>query len=152
MTDITEQQRRDAIAQVATVPVANGSRTLQQVIAERYGTHLSLGEVLQQISSEVQAMADGDVTKLRELLAMQTLVLDQVFNLCVERGVKQHSPKAMQTLLNTALRAQGMSRLSIESMAQLATVGSPADKPVQRRGRVTPVGHKTKQLSAVGEN
>lgn len=148
-----QQAHRDAVLQVATTPVANGSRTLQQVIAERYGTQLSLGEVLQRVNEEVRAMAGGDTAALRELLAMQTLVLDQVFQSCVERGIKQRDPRHMQALMNTALRAQGMSRQSVEAIAHLARQPGlrPAEVPANGAGRrVEPVGQRTKRLAQGG--
>lgn len=148
-----QQAHRDAVLQVATTPMANGSRTLQQAIAERYGTQLSLGEVLQRVNEEVRAMASGDTTALRELLAMQTLVLDQVFQHCVERGIKQRDPRHTQSLLNTALRAQGMSRQSVEAIAQLSRHGGPKaveDTSPGTGRRVEPVGQRTKRLAQGG--
>lgn len=150
-TNDEQQAHRDAVLQVATTPLANGSRTLQQTIAERYGTKLSLGEVLTRITEEVRAMAGGDTVALRELLAMQTLVLDQVFQYCVERGVKQRDPRHTQSLLNTALRAQGMSRQSVETIATLARLDTPKPAAVPHTNRgVEPVGQRTKRLANQG--
>ncbi|MCP4528550.1 MAG: hypothetical protein GY833_21945 [Aestuariibacter sp.] len=124
----TNDQFTKAAIQLSTSSVANGSKTVQALIAKRYGANASLGDVLSQVTAEIKGLKD-DPEKLKEVLATQSLVLDQVFQLCVEQGLQQNNPKAFSTMMTVALRAQNASRQTMESMADIAEKAKPKAKP-----------------------
>lgn len=123
MTDTKHDQgTRKAVAQVATSPVANSSKTIQAVIAQRYGTNLTLGEILSHISEEVSQLTEPNSEQAKQLVAAQALVLDQVFHHCVDRGLRSNDLRAMRVMVDTGLRAQRSSLRSLEVMARLSAV------------------------------
>lgn len=123
----TNDKFAKAAVQMSTSSVANGSKTVQALVAKRYGANASLGDVLAQVTEEIKSLKD-DPDKMKEVLATQSLVLDQVFQLCVEQGLKQNSPKAFNTMLNVALRAQNASRQTLESLSSTVKA-KPSVKP-----------------------
>lgn len=135
MTQLTQEQaqvRDQAVLEVATAPLANGSKTLQTLIHERYGTKLGLGQVLSKVTDDVQSVVDGDPTKLREILSTQTLVLDQIFQHYAEQSVKQRSLKGMTALMGIALRAQVMSRQTAHAITDLPVASHAKPKKPAR--------------------
>jgi hypothetical protein len=142
LTTEQQQQRNDAILQVSTTPLASGAKTLQTLIGERFGAKVGLGDVLLKVQEDIQSVVDGDPEKLREMLAMQTLVLDQIFQHCAEQGVRQQNPKAMLTMMNMALRAQGMSRQTAQTIVQL-----PLSQRSGGKKRVESTATKAKHLT-----
>ncbi len=115
----TNDKFAKAALQMSTSSVANGSKTVQALVAKRYGANASLGDVLSQVTEEIKGLKDNP-DKLKEVLATQTLVLDQVFQLCVEQGLKQNTPKGFNTMLTVALRAQNASRQTMETLSSIS--------------------------------
>lgn len=116
-----------AAVQMSTSTIANGSKTVQALVAKRYGANASLGDVLSQVTEEIKSIK-GDPEKLKEVLATQSLVLDQVFQLCVEQGLQQNTPKAFNSMLTVALRAQNASRQTLETLSDVTTKAKPKAK------------------------
>jgi hypothetical protein len=145
MTQLTIDQQvvRDAaVLEVATTPLASGAKTLQTIITERFDTKLALSDVLTKVKNDIESIVDGDTEKLREMLAVQTIVLDQVFQHCAEQGMRQNHPKAMMSMMNVALRAQVMSRQTAQTIVQL-----PLSQGRASRKRVQSTATKAKHLS-----
>ncbi|MDK1290147.1 hypothetical protein [Pseudoalteromonas umbrosa] len=116
---VPKNQLAKAAVQASTSSVANGSKTIQALVAKRYGVDASLGTVLEQVTQELKALSE-EPEKLKEVLATQSLVLDQVFQLCVETSLQQTNPKAFNAILNVGLRAQSASRQTLETLSQVS--------------------------------
>jgi hypothetical protein len=112
----TEQEKLANIALSPEFKAAITSKAYAPAIGEQ-----DLAAMLQRLGAITSRVASGDTKDVESMLAAQALTLDSIFHklaIQAERNVGQY-PKAVDTYLRLALKAQSQCRATAETLAAI---------------------------------
>lgn len=112
----------DVSASFLLAPEVQSAVTLDHLIS---GTGLddyfSSGSVVKDYQNKIEEVKNGDLSELEAMLVSQSFLLNTVFNVFTQRATNNFSeyPKAAQTYINIALKAQSQSRNTVEAINEI---------------------------------
>jgi hypothetical protein len=113
----TEEQN---LADVALCPAVHAMAVAELFNRGTFGER-GTTETFKAVEEQVRAVAGGDLTYLRQMLAAQAITLNSIFTEMARRGGANMGEyiKAMETYLRLAMKAQAQSRATIEALERL---------------------------------
>jgi len=107
----------DGLAQTALRPTIRAAATIKEY-SKAYGD-LDLSELANELSSQVHALEDGDLTGAEAMLIAQAHTLDAIFNTMAINVSDGGYLKKLDLYLKLALRAQSQCRATWETVATI---------------------------------
>ncbi len=111
-----------ALAETALEPAAHAMATARLFNSGSFGRNIEIGETYQVIRDDMKAVATGDLSHQRQMLAAQATALNSIFTEMSRRAAANMGEylAATETYLRLAFKAQAQSRATIEALDKLA--------------------------------
>lgn len=111
-TALPGERPENTKARTVTSPEVTNARTLQAI-----EPNLELQALVDTLTHQTQAAANGDMTRSEEMLAAQAHTLDALFNRLARRALSADYINHLDTYLKMALRAQSQCRATWETLS-----------------------------------
>ena len=110
------------LAEIALEPAAHAMATARLFNAGSFGSKIEETETYLALNDEIKAVANGDLSHHRALLAGQAIALNSIFTEMSRRAALNMGGylQASETFMRLALKAQTQSRATIEALDRLA--------------------------------
>ena len=112
VTALKNEAPEQARARALTRPEVTSARTLQTIEG-----NLELQALVDTLTEQTRAVADGELNRAEQMLAAQAHTLDAVFNHLARRALTSEYMEYLDTYMKLALRAQAQCRATWESVA-----------------------------------
>lgn len=108
------------LSEVAIDPIAQAMAVTEQFNRGTFGPR-GTTETYLAVQKQAKAVADGDLTYLRQMLVGQAITLNAIFTEMTRRGGANMGEymKAMEVYMRLAMKAQAQSRATIEALERL---------------------------------
>jgi len=116
-----EKSEQRALAEIALEPAAHAMATARLFNAGSFGSKIELEETYLVVRDELKAVANGDLSQPRALLAAQAIALNSIFTEMSRRAAANMGEylSTTETYMRLALKAQAQSRATIEALDKL---------------------------------
>lgn len=95
-----------------------GARTAARILGKDTGPALTL-RLAEELSTQVNAVLDGDLSRAESMLVTQAHTLDALFNSLLRAAMSIEGTPYFEQYLRVALKAQSQARTSLEALGRI---------------------------------
>ena len=118
---LPDEDREAARARMSLSPAVNGVLVMQRLNSMLTGKEPDPNELIAVLTEKVEAILQGDMSRPETILAVQVHTLDALFNVLTMRATEYdgHNVHSVDRWLRLAMKAQGLCRAAIETLAAI---------------------------------
>lgn len=112
----TEEAR--ALAEMATLPAANGAAVIEQFGKQAFGEQ-DVGGIFAVLEKSIGAVQGGNMEEAEAMLISQAHALQSIFCHMSRRVLSQEYQKNLESFFRMAMKAQNQCRMTLETLAAI---------------------------------
>jgi hypothetical protein len=120
-----DESHTEVMAKVAASPIVRAAATARKYTDHLFG-EVDMTDYVGRLSTQSQAVVDGDLSALKRMLTSQASTLDAIFNLMATKAAKTDHLPRVEGLMRMALKAQGQCANTVRVLGELQNPRSVA--------------------------